>query len=244
MTAKIHFDKTLIAHRGASAYAPENTIAALQKAVALKAKWIEFDVMLSRDKTAIIMHDTLLRRTTDGRGFVARKNYAELLSLDAGSWFSRHYAGEKIPSFVEYLKFCADHNLCINVEIKPTRGKERQTATVVVDLLAKHWPSRLPLLVSSGYFTCLTTAHHLNPSLKLGYVVDRWYRRLPSQLKKLPLFSVNANHKLLNEKRISFLQSQGLVVLAYTVNQAALAQGLFANGVSGIFTDYPDLLTR
>lgn len=244
MGATIQLQQTLIAHRGASAYAPENTMIALAQAHALGATWVEFDVMLTRDDVLIIMHDTLLNRTTNGRGFIANKDYHELALLDAGSWFDSKFTGEKIPTLLQYITFCAKANMAMNVEIKPTKGREQHTAQAVVKLLEEHWPAELPLLVSSANFACLQTAYQLNPTLKFGYIVHYWQRGLTHTVQQLPLYSIHAYYKILSKKRIAMLKEQGLAVLAYTVNDPRIANSLFDNGVCAVFSDYPDLFTR
>lgn len=89
----------IIAHRGASAYKPENTIIAFQNAKELGATWVEFDVMLSADGEAITIHDVMLDRTTSGQGNVADHTYDEISQLDAGRWFAPEFAGEKSTNF-------------------------------------------------------------------------------------------------------------------------------------------------
>src|SRR5262245_21074168 len=93
----------LIDHRGASGIAPENTLAAFSKAVELGAKWIEFDVMLSKDDEPVIFHDLNLNRTSSGQGRLSEHAYEQLKGLNAGIWFGESFAQEKIPHFREVL---------------------------------------------------------------------------------------------------------------------------------------------
>ena len=111
-------DKPVIfAHRGASANAPENTLAAFELAVRLGAKAIELDTMLSRDGIPVVIHDHTLERTTNGHGLVSDHDQSDLIQLDAGSWFSETFKGEKIPLLREVLERFS-HNILINIELK------------------------------------------------------------------------------------------------------------------------------
>jgi len=112
-------DPPVIAHRGGSAYAPENTLSAFTKAAQLGMQWVEFDVMLAACGTPIVFHDDLLDRTTNATGEVGVHAYTYLQTLDAGAWFNSKFSGERIPTLAQVLQFLKDVKLCANVEIKP-----------------------------------------------------------------------------------------------------------------------------
>src|SRR3990167_7563410 len=120
------FNPKVIAHRGASAYAPENTLIAFTKAAQLEIKWIEFDVMQASCGTPIIFHDETLNRTTNGKGDVCRYSYTYLQTLDAGSWFNPRFSGERIPTLNAVMAFLANENMNANIEIKALPGQEEQ----------------------------------------------------------------------------------------------------------------------
>lgn len=109
----------VIAHRGASGYAPENTIAAFRKAVAMGVTFIETDLHLSRDARFVAIHDGTLDRTTNGKGAVHEFTLADLRKLDAGSWFGSEFAGERIPTLEEILQFAKKHDVVFYLELKP-----------------------------------------------------------------------------------------------------------------------------
>jgi glycerophosphoryl diester phosphodiesterase len=113
----------VIAHRGASAYAPENTLAAFRAARELGADWFELDCTLSADGEVVVIHDDTLDRTTSGRGPVDALTFAELQRLDAGSWFGPEFAGEPLPSLAAALAL-GDAATGVYVEIKRERGDE------------------------------------------------------------------------------------------------------------------------
>src|SRR3954468_23083058 len=110
----------VIAHRGASGHAPENTLAAFRRAVALGATFIETDLQLSRDARFVAIHDDTVNRTTNGQGKVHDLSLAELRRLDAGSWFGSEYAGERIPTLEEILEFSKKNDVVFYLELKPT----------------------------------------------------------------------------------------------------------------------------
>src|ERR1700730_3386827 len=93
----------VIGHRGACRYAPENTLASLYKAKQLGATWVEVDAMLTADDTVILMHDERVDRTTNGHGLVSAMSYAQIAQLDAGCWFAADFAGERVPTLLEFL---------------------------------------------------------------------------------------------------------------------------------------------
>ncbi len=108
---------TAIAHRGASAYYPENTMESFQGAIAMGADMIELDVQLTRDGEVVVFHDEKLTRCTNGKGRIADYTLVELKKLDAGSWFDKEYQGAKIPTLEEALSLCRD-KIAVNIEIK------------------------------------------------------------------------------------------------------------------------------
>ena len=108
----------VIAHRGASAYAPENTLAAFALAKEMNADWFELDCTLSRDGHVVVIHDDTLDRTTNGEGPVRDRTLAELKQLDAGSWKDPRFAGERLPLLVEALELARERRIGVYIEIK------------------------------------------------------------------------------------------------------------------------------
>ncbi len=233
----------LIAHRGASHYAPENTLAALNKAHELGAKWIEFDVMLTSRNEGIIFHDDTLDRTTNGRGKVSQTPYQAIATLDAGSWFSGEYAGEKVPTLEQWLRAAASLGLGINLEMKGSRRDAKRLAKEVFTALARHWSPTLPApLISSKSLACLGAVRQLAPKMMLGYISNRWPHHWQKIVSQLNCVSLHIFYKRLTQLRVKQLKKAGLLVLAYTINDAADANALFEMGVDAIFTNDPLLL--
>lgn len=228
----------MICHRGASAYAPENTLASFQQAYDRGGRWVEFDVMLTKDDVAIVMHDETLDRTTNGTGNVADKTYDEILALDAGSWFGAEFLGQKIPTLVEALQLLNDLEMNMEVEIKPTAGRGVETAQITYELLDDYWPMLArPPLMSSWDPVALEEITRLDPDLVVGSVIDTL-----EEVDAATGIVVSVNHNLLDSNMMQRLKSQFELVLPYTVNDQHRARELLDMGADAIFTDYPDLL--
>lgn len=233
----------VIAHRGASADAPENTLAALRIAAAAGAKWVEFDVKLSRDGHCVLLHDDLLDRTTDGRGEVARYDLAELRKLDAGGWFSRRFHGELVPTLEEALALCIDIDLDINLEIKPCPGRQHETAIRVVEALHRHWPAGRPWpLISSFAIASLEEVRTLAPEMPRGLLIGRPTRRALGMLDRLACSTLHCDAKRASAELVRQLTDSGRSLLCYTVNDASRALRLLEMGVRAVFTDRPDMI--
>ena len=120
---KGRFPVLVVAHRGFSGAAPENTLAAFRKAIEAGSDMIELDIQLSKDGKIVVIHDETLERTTDGQGRVADRTFPEIRKLDAGSWFGSQFSGEKIPTLQEVLEL-AKGKVLVNIEIKnPAHGQ-------------------------------------------------------------------------------------------------------------------------
>lgn len=233
----------VIGHRGASAYAPENTIAAFDKAFSLGCRFIEFDVMCSADGEPFLIHDDTLKRTTNGRGDVGKVEAAYLQGLDAGSWFSKQYKGEKIPHFKDALKWLSFSDVQANIEIKPYPGAVEQTAVAVLSYIHRYWPQSKDLpLVSSFEWEALLLCRSIAPEMPLGLLLDEWDEQWLQKAKQIECYSVHFNRKVLTAERVKEVKEQGYIVCAYTVNRKRLANKLFSWGVDAVFSDYPDLL--
>jgi len=126
----------VIAHRGFSSLAPENTLAAMELAISSKAHRVEFDVQSTRDGVPVVLHDDTLERTTNGKGRVCDKTYQEISKLDAGSWFHPDFRGERVPTLDMVLELCKG-KIPVNVEIK-SEDSSNGIEMKVLDALRRH----------------------------------------------------------------------------------------------------------
>ena len=228
----------LINHRGASAQAPENTLAAVHKAAALGAQWLEFDVCLTRDNVAIVIHDNTVDRTTNGHGSVAKLTYNEIKTLDAGSWFADEFVGEQVTMLAQWLQTCAQYQLGLNLEMKSVGRRAAQLAQIVAAHLKEYWPAPLPVpLISSTSISCLRAIKKIAPQIPRGFISDRWRIRWKKITDQLDCATYNLNYHFLTPKRIEKIHATGRKVLAFTVLEKDVAQYLLEMGVDGLFVN-------
>lgn len=220
------------AHRGASALAPENTLAAFRHALQAGAAGVELDVHLSADGTPVVIHDETLERTTDGRGPVAGYTIEALQRLDAGSWFDPLFAGERLPTLAETLSLLAGR-LRINVEIKESRA-----GLAVLDLL-RHFP-QADVVVSSFNYDVLARLRREAPQLPLAVLQDggNWRQGL-ARAEALRACAYHPQAAMVSRPLLAACRAVHLPVLPWTVDDPAQVRLLVRLGVAGLFTNDP-----
>jgi glycerophosphoryl diester phosphodiesterase len=233
----------IIAHRGSPRAAPENTLASFRAAAAEGARWVEFDAALTADARAVVFHDDALDRTTDGAGLLTDTSFEILQGLDAGSWFSRKFAGEMVPTLEEALELFAELDLCFNMEIKPAAGREIETANIALSVARQCWPAERPMpLVSSFSRIAVATAKEEQPGWPRSLLFDRLAEDWRAAASHLEVFSLGANQRHLTQDEARAIRDAGYRLTVYTVNDPGQAERLFAWGVDAIFTDVPGLM--
>lgn len=235
-----------VAHRGAGKLAPENTLAAFRLGAQHGWRMFECDAKLSRDGVLFLLHDATLERTTNGRGTAGERTMGELAQLDAGSWHSRAYAGEAIPTLEALARWCLANHHCLNVEIKPTPGEEEATGRAVGELLQRIWPGHaVPPLLTSFQPAALHGARATAPQLPRGLLVDKLAADGADLQTALDLGcqAMVLNHALWDAALVGRVHGAGLRALSYTVNDDWAAQRLIALGTDGIITDRVDLFS-
>lgn len=225
----------IIAHRGASAYAPENTLAAFRKAKELGAQWIECDVQLTKDGQPVIFHDSTLNRTTNGTGWLKWKTWESIARLDAGN-------GERIPTLEELLECVNRLSLSLHLEIKPSFGRVQETTEKVMNTLKQTPVDNAKLCISSFSRSMLHAVRKLNSTVPLGMAMDRWNPFWKKSADRLSCVSIHCAKNILTPKKVLEIKNTGRQVLAYTVNDRVEAEALFEMDVDGVFSNYPDLL--
>jgi glycerophosphoryl diester phosphodiesterase len=228
----------VFAHRGGGSLAPENTLAAIRVGQELGFAAHEFDVKLSKDDVALLLHDDTLERTTSGTGRAADFAWSDLKQLDAGVWHSPAFRGERLASFEEAAKLLRSKETLANVEIKPTPGFERQTGRQVASRTRELWQgAKAAPLLSSFSFEALMAAKETAPSLPRGWLTEEFTAADWAKLAVLEAVSLHTDHRKLPPDAIARLHDKGYRVLVYTVNAVSAAEQLLDAGVDGIFTD-------
>ena len=228
----------LFAHRGGGSLAPENTLAAVKLGQSLGYRAHEFDVKLTKDNVAMLLHDATLERTTTGKGRAADFTWQELAGLDAGAWHSPGFKGERLATFEAVARQLIANGDMANVEIKPTPGTGRETGLAVAREAAKLWAgAKTPPLLSSFDFDALMAAKEAAPELPRAWLVDKFTEAEWERLEQLQAVSLNTNHKKFDVADVARLRARGYRVMLYTVNDVAMAARLFEAGVDSLFTD-------
>ena len=228
-----------IAHRGASGYAPENTLAAFRRAVALGATFIETDLHLSRDAHFVAIHDETLERTTNGRGAVHNHSLADLRRLDAGSWFGSDFAGERIPTLDEILDFSRRHDIVFYLELKQADSWGTEHALVH----ALRQSGEIPRAVVMSFDPrVLESLRRSEPTLMTALLYDGSLHNLFERAIGAGVRQLAARSELVTPALLEEARRKDLQVVCWTVNHPAHMRSLVAAGVDGIITDYPDRL--
>jgi len=230
----------VVGHRGAMAHAPENTLAGIRRAHALGATWVEVDVALTQDGETVLLHDRTLDRTTNATGPVARHSAAELDRVDAGGRFAPAFAGEPVPRLSALAALAMTLSIGVNLEIKPTPGREAETGTRVARDAVRLWPDDAPLLLSSFSTTSLCAAAIAAPHLPRGLLADPVPETWITLARGLGCATFHCRHDRADEALIAAARAEGWPVLVYTVNEAERAKALLALGVAAVITDAPD----
>ncbi len=228
-------------HRGASAYAPMNTLPAFELAAEQGADGIELDVHRSKDGAAVIVHDFEIDTTTDGRGLVVEKTLAELKEYDAGGWFSPDYRGTRIPTLDEVFEAVRDR-LFINVEIKSHDLNTDGVEQVVADVIQKYDMARR-VIVSSFNPLALIRFRQIMPGVALGYLYAPEMPTLPIDIiNELTYEAVHPYHEMIDPDHAATAKSRGHRLNTWTVNDPERARNLRDWGVDGLITDVPDVI--
>lgn len=232
----------VIAHRGNSSVAPQNTLAALEAAWRAKAASIEIDIQVTADGDAAVIHDATVDATTDGKGRVAEKTMAELAQLDAGSWFSPAYAGQRVPSFADVLEFL-QRRAGIDLLLE---AKEAWPRDALVRVLASIDEAGLTDRITFQSFSVETMrlARELAPGLRRELLIGMPPSNLLTLAAELTVAGVNPPGLLIASDRslVPKLHDAGLTVSTWTINKRKYWEGMTAAGVDSIITDRPDAL--
>ncbi|ARH90693.1 MULTISPECIES: glycerophosphodiester phosphodiesterase [Streptomyces] len=247
-----------VAHRGASSYAPENTLASIDAAARLGFDWVENDVQRTKDGELVILHDNSLARTTNVKKIfpdrspwnVSDFTLKEIEKLDAGSWFGPKFAGERVPTLEDYMDEVEDNDQSLLMELKSPElypGIELQTLR---ELRHAGWLDRdhvkHRLIIQSFNADAIKTVHELRPDLKTGFLGNPSVADLPKFAKYCD--QINPVHTAVTPQYVAAVHAlkgphrQPLDLYTWTVDDAATAVKVAGLGVDGIITNKPDVV--
>lgn len=232
---------TLIyAHRGASKYAPENTLSSFKKAWTLHADGIETDVQLTKDHAVVVIHDPTIDRTTPRRGKIKDYTLQELVGLSNGEWFDSVFHDDKLLSLTELLDWWKTTSLHLNIELKSHRYNDRGLVNETVRQL-QQIKNQEKITLSSFNAAYLQQVKALNPDITTGYLTKK---QLSARVLKKHLDYIDGIHlhyKAFTTDYLKHIHALGLYLHVYTVNDEVLFNDYLQQGVDGIITDDPVL---
>ena len=229
----------IIAHRGASGHAPENTLAAFERAVALGAGFIETDLHLTRDARFVAIHDPTLERTTNGKGNVRDSSLAEIRKLDAGLWFDREFMGQKVPTLEEIVEFAAKHDVIFYLELKYEAAWGMHHS--LVGALQKSGGAARSIIISFSEPT-LTALRQVDPAAMMGLIFDEANQDHTKAGIELGVRQLCPQYSLVTNEMVEQAHALDLQVATWTVDDAATMRAMIAAKVDGIMTNFPDRL--
>jgi|SRR5690625_4836338 len=233
----------IIAHRGASTYAPENTLAAFKRALEQEADGIELDVRLSKDQVPVICHDATINRTSNGKGYIHNLTIKQLKKYDFGSSFSRTFQHEKIPTLEEVLSFLSTRPVTLHLEIKNGPIIPKHFEEKIVKLIYDYgFENRV--IYSSFDHLSLQRVQQIDPQAKIGLLFHINLIHLFDYIENtgLTTHSIHPNHFYITDEMIEEAHARMIKVNGYTVNNKKLALQYKKMGVDGLITNDPLIL--
>ncbi len=231
----------VMAHRGFSSLAPENTIAAFKKAIDFGCEWIELDVQLTADNVPVVIHDQQLERCTSGLGKVSDYTLPQLKQFSAGNWFDPKFSDETVPTLEEVLTLAKTHHTNINIELKPYPGDdESMLAQQIADIINTVGINTEQLLFSSFSVTALQEIKDVLPNIKRGLLWEEMPDNAFALLESLDAYSVHCDYRFLHETQARTIKDKGYAIYCYTPNNPMDVQSFWVWGVDMMITDKPD----
>ncbi len=228
---------TVIAHRGASSYAPENTLAAFDLALQMGVHHIELDLHSTRDGHIVVLHDETVDRTTDGSGPVSSFTLAALRQLDAGSWFGAPFAGQRIPTFDEVLERYRGR-LHVHAEIK---GRSPSVSHLTADRIHARGMKE-QVTITSFESVRLEEIRACAPELPTGWLVEEVTDATIARARALGLAQICPRADTVTQELVRRLHAEGLVARAWGVASEELMQQVVEAGADGMTVNFPDRL--
>jgi glycerophosphoryl diester phosphodiesterase len=236
----------LVAHRGASGHAPENTMAAFQLALEMKVDGIELDVHMSRDGSIVVIHDSTVNRTTNGRGRISARTLPELRSLDAGSWFNiafpekarREYAGQQIPTLDNVLELVQDRARLF-IEMKDPHRYPDSLESKLLYMVRRHRMQDRVIFLSFDQ-RALRKMRDLDPTIPVALLISTFRGDPVEAARSLHGCGLAVQHRRLRPTLAEKALASNLSLIAWTVDNPKDMDRMIKAGASAIITNYPD----
>jgi len=233
----------IIAHRGASKLAPENTMPAFRKALELGADGIELDVHMSSDGFLVVTHDEMLDRTSNGKGLVRDRTLAELRSLDFGSWFSEDFRGERIPMLEDVLALLSGWDGLLNIEIKNGPVFYPGIERAVADAVKKHKRTNRTIISSFNHYS-LVEIRKYEPEIKTAPLYMAGIYRPWEYARSLGAAAIHPLFYNIVPEVMKGCKENNIRVHPFTVDQPEQIKQVAAAGADGIITNVPDIALK
>jgi glycerophosphoryl diester phosphodiesterase len=237
----------IIGHRGASAVAPENTMAAFREALAVGADGIEFDVRLTRDGVPVVIHDSTLRKTGGIPQRVADLTWAEISKVDVGSWFSASFANETVPSLAELFTLFQSNNSTLYLEMKcDSASEQRALAEACVKAIDEH-SLKERVIVECFQLPALKILKEIDSEIKTVALFEPAFtnpsvlvdQRIISQAREVGAAALALHHRLARESLVQQAKDAGLHVAVWTVDDPAWIERAKRMGIDALITNNP-----
>ncbi len=248
LIAQLSNKPMVVAHRGLSGKAPENTIAAFARALDAGVSMIEFDVQITRDGRIVVIHDNTVNRTTDGTGNVSDYTLGELKKLDAGAWFDKKFTGERIPTLEEALELISP-KAWINIEIKSTRVIRKSDTNITDSTLdiVREMGLLDRVLFSSFNHRLMRYLKEKEPSVHTGVIFHPFlhYGRMPSSLARPAGAEVFVCSKReVTRRRIADAEKNNIIIGVYGLQNQRDIEDMLSLGIHVLVSDYPDIILQ
>jgi len=235
LTLKLDDNVTVMAHRGSSLKAPENTLSAIRRAISDKADYAEIDVRETKDGVLILNHDTDLLKMGGPKKKVWELTFKQIRRIDVGSSFSPEFAGEKVPTLREAIREARD-KIKLNLDLKYHKRGQKLVEKVMKILKEEKFLD--DAMIMSFNYSALKKAREINPNIKTGFLLFKSI----GKMTKMDVDMLCVSMPLVSWDLILSAQQEGLEVLVWTVNKPRDMEKFIDLGVNHIMTDKPELL--
>lgn len=231
-------DFIVYAHRGASAYAPENTKGSFLKAIELNANGIELDLQKTKDGKIVIFHDDTIDKKSNGTGKIKDYTYEQLLKLDFGSWFDKKYYNEKIMLFEDFAKEFLNKNITFAIELKEV-GIEKETLEII-----NKYKTHNNIYITSFLYETLENVRNINKDIKISWLIEEINNENINKLQKIKGNQICPRATTVTKKQIQNANEQGIGVRLWGVTNEEIMKQVYKLNIEGMTVNFPDKLNE